>query len=737
MTAAALGFGCAAQGTATGGLGDEPPGTTHEFQEMRAVTGEILNWDLEGEWYVSPHLDAEEGATRVGAFLTLTEPGAMPRLEAQLHVLGDPMGDWVALGEDFAEEEVYVALADLPTYGDGARLRVHEDDAARILQLQWSAVVPEDATGEEEDLGDGEVGGRRDALRADLAGIGIITREEWGARRTRCTSRNSTKNRVAIHHTVTPSSDPGRQVRGAQAYHMGTRGWCDIGYHFLVSSSGHVYEGRPVDLLGAHVGGHNTGNVGIAFVGCHHSSGCRDWGPARPTLASVNAAGRLLGRLSEIYGISIGRSRVMGHRQHSGSSTSCPGQFLLERIPDILRVAADGSGVSPADPPGGAPPSGGAGSCTHSFGGTYAAGGCSAGYQCCDGRWRERGSGTACGVCTCMESTGTSGCAPSFTPPEPAEPAEPAPVTPPDEVPEDACVHSYRGVYGHGACSADYQCCNGRWKTRASGICGIPCSCVEPSGLSGCGLEPEEPTPGGDGGASCGHTYGGIFESGGCSRSWQCCDGAWTEGHGNCGSCTCMDEGGTAGCGGSGGMSPPPAEDTGWLTQSGSEIPRRGLANGTLRSTLGVGTEPYGDVVSAEGRQWVQGRVSWFGGPEDHSIPWGATMAITGENARSLNSPVNPSADVLRSRPADYYWIAMRWDYSPNGREFWRNARFYLRNPRTGRKIVVRAVDWGPHTRTGRILDLSPQAIRELGLSTDQDAQVSFAPPGTPLGPVR
>ncbi len=80
--------------------------------------------------------------------------------------------------------------------------------------------------------------------------------------------------------------------------------------------------------------------------------------------------------------------------------------------------------------------------------------------------------------------------------------------------------------------------------------------------------------------------------------------------------------------------------------------------------------------------------------------------------------------------------MALRWNYSPNGRTFWRNARFILRNPRTGTKVVVRAVDWGPHTRTGRILDLSPQAIRDLGLSTDDEAQIAFAPPGTALGVV-
>lgn len=51
----------------------------------------------------------------------------------------------------------------------------------------------------------------------------------------------------------------------------------------------------------------------------------------------------------------------------------------------------------------------------------------------------------------------------------------------------------------------------------------------------------------GDGG--CVHSYGGRFGDGACSPSFQCCDGAWRDGHGACGECTCVAEGDGAGCG--------------------------------------------------------------------------------------------------------------------------------------------------------------------------------------------
>lgn len=186
----------------------------------------------------------------------------------------------------------------------------------------------------------------------------------------------------------------------------------------------------------------------------------------------------------------------------------------------------------------------------------------------------------------------------------------------------------------------------------------------------------------------------------------------------------------------------PPATG-GWqavhagLTQSGSEIPRRGLTNQTLRGALGISTEPYGDVTTLDGRSFVSGRTSWFGGPNDTGVTSTETGAISGERLRSLNSPLSPSAATLASRPGDYYFVAMRWDYRPNGTSWWRNARLLVVNPATGAAIVVRPVDWGPNTSTRRILDLSPQAMRDLGIDTDDTAIVSFAAPGTPLGVVR
>ena len=168
----------------------------------------------------------------------------------------------------------------------------------------------------------------------------------------------------------------------------------------------------------------------------------------------------------------------------------------------------------------------------------------------------------------------------------------------------------------------------------------------------------------------------------------------------------------------------------------GSWIPHTGIVNGTLRRTLGIGTEPYGSVVTLDDRELIEGRISWFGGPNDHGVGPSERCAISGEVARRLNSPVSASSDTIASRPGDFYYAAMRVDYSPNGRSWWAGARLLVVNPATGAAIVVRPADWGPHTRTHRIIDLSPQSLRDLDLDTDDEVWVAFALPDTPLGPV-
>lgn len=70
---------------------------------------------------------------------------------------------------------------------------------------------------------------------------------------------------IFVHCTATPE---GRDftVADIRAWHK-ARGWSDIGYHYVVYRDGRIMLGRPVGQVGAHVADHNTGSIGITYVG--------------------------------------------------------------------------------------------------------------------------------------------------------------------------------------------------------------------------------------------------------------------------------------------------------------------------------------------------------------------------------------------------------------------------------------------------------------------------------------
>ncbi|MDQ3335418.1 MAG: N-acetylmuramoyl-L-alanine amidase [Myxococcota bacterium] len=198
------------------------------------------------------------------------------------------------------------------------------------------ARLPDDTDFAELDAAD-EVGELAAVNRPTPIGtIKIHSRADWGAKAPRCASDTHTPNRATIHHTVTPTNDSmtaAQRLRQIQAFHQNTRGWCDIGYNYLVSRDGRVWRGRGAGRVGAHVANANTGNLGISFIGTHTTTA--------PTETQMCNTAKLLRRLHEDFsGISLNRTDVKGHRQLG--STSCPGNALYSRIDKILRKARNG-----------------------------------------------------------------------------------------------------------------------------------------------------------------------------------------------------------------------------------------------------------------------------------------------------------------------------------------------------------------------------------------------------------
>ena len=166
--------------------------------------------------------------------------------------------------------------------------------------------------------------------------------------------------RMTFHHAAGfgayTEAEALAQVKAIQDFHQNGRGWSDIGYQFVMDQTGRVYQGRPfLDgatalaavprlALGAHVGGANTGNIGVCVLGCYHppeGGACTDvLSPAaRDSLVALFAF------LSEAYGPPP--TTLLGHRDQS--STSCPGDNNYALLPALrLEIAeARARGTTP------------------------------------------------------------------------------------------------------------------------------------------------------------------------------------------------------------------------------------------------------------------------------------------------------------------------------------------------------------------------------------------------------
>ena len=172
---------------------------------------------------------------------------------------------------------------------------------------------------------------------------GVISRASWGARATGACGSTHSPRYLTIHHTATPNNDsitPAARMRQMQAYHIDTNGWCDFGYHYTVGIDGKVYEGRDPDRTGAHVGNHNTNNVGISVVGTFVN-----FSPRESQLSTLTDISRWV---VNRYGIPKSRSNVLGHKEWSGhTSNTCPG-LLLPWLPTLVQRL---SGSTPPPPP--------------------------------------------------------------------------------------------------------------------------------------------------------------------------------------------------------------------------------------------------------------------------------------------------------------------------------------------------------------------------------------------------
>lgn len=123
---------------------------------------------------------------------------------------------------------------------------------------------------------------------------------------------------IIIHCSATPEGR-NQTVEDIRNWHL-KQGWSDIGYHYVVDIYGNIFNGRDVDLVGAHCskGGHNTHSIGVCYVGGVEKDDVKVSKDTRTTLQKA-ALVALLKDLRALYP----NARIYGHRNFD-KSKDCP-----------------------------------------------------------------------------------------------------------------------------------------------------------------------------------------------------------------------------------------------------------------------------------------------------------------------------------------------------------------------------------------------------------------------------
>lgn len=122
---------------------------------------------------------------------------------------------------------------------------------------------------------------------------------------------------IVVHYSAT-YEDQNITAADIDRMHK-NRGWKGIGYHYFIRRDGTLERGRPENEIGAHVGGQNSGKIGICWAGgLNRKTG--------PNVGVDNRTDAQNGTLIKLIRDLLKRhpgAQVVGHRDLA--ATQCPG----------------------------------------------------------------------------------------------------------------------------------------------------------------------------------------------------------------------------------------------------------------------------------------------------------------------------------------------------------------------------------------------------------------------------
>lgn len=119
---------------------------------------------------------------------------------------------------------------------------------------------------------------------------------------------------MTIHCSATPE---GRDVKAEQIEQWDIAKFGQKSYHWIVELDGNQHRSLDDDMLGAHVHLHNSGNIGVCYVG-----GCDQHMNAKDTRTDAQKAALL--DLVNHYRTLYPGITVQGHRDWPNVQKACP-----------------------------------------------------------------------------------------------------------------------------------------------------------------------------------------------------------------------------------------------------------------------------------------------------------------------------------------------------------------------------------------------------------------------------
>ncbi|QAT84317.1 hypothetical protein EJ065_2745 [Corallococcus coralloides] len=183
--------------------------------------------------------------------------------------------------------------------------------------------------------------------------VKVIPRETWGALPPDKSkgwdeyppNTHLPLTRIVVHHTADPLGQTVKELESKERL----AGYADMPYHFVITKNGEIYEGRRINIVGAHAGEFKNNkditkdpdykSIGIVLTGDFESRMENGWSPDKPTQAQLASLQQLLNHLVLKYSLSPDSILKHSEVKRDGKPKVCPGEHLSPHV-DIGKTVA-------------------------------------------------------------------------------------------------------------------------------------------------------------------------------------------------------------------------------------------------------------------------------------------------------------------------------------------------------------------------------------------------------------